>query len=132
MVKNCDLGQHFQDLGHSFSPYGPPSRQITYIYYWLVMPIQELKITLSHDFNAAALRNMDQPTSSESSATFTDQNSMYPRNDFPKQEWNIIPGRSAASTNSDIRIPQNIAAAGTCRSKWVYISHYKQRCMSYD
>ena len=26
------LGQHFQDLGHSFSPYGPPSRQITYIY----------------------------------------------------------------------------------------------------
>ena len=25
MVKNCDLG-------HSFSPYGPPSRQITYIY----------------------------------------------------------------------------------------------------
>ena len=31
MVKNCDLGQHFQDLGHSFSLYGPPSRQITYI-----------------------------------------------------------------------------------------------------
>ena len=26
MVKNCDLG-------HSFSPYGPPSRQITYIYF---------------------------------------------------------------------------------------------------
>ena len=25
MVKNCDLG-------HSFSPYGPPRRQITYIY----------------------------------------------------------------------------------------------------
>ena len=36
MVKNCDLGleneKYFQDLGHSFSPYGPPSRQITYIY----------------------------------------------------------------------------------------------------
>ena len=42
MVKNCDLGlemvpsaydlgQYFQDLGNSFSPYGPPSRQITYI-----------------------------------------------------------------------------------------------------
>ena len=28
----CGLGQHFQDLGHSFSLYGPPSRQITYIY----------------------------------------------------------------------------------------------------
>ena len=27
----CGLGQHFQALGHSFSPYGPPSRQITYI-----------------------------------------------------------------------------------------------------
>ena len=29
----CGLGQHFQalELGHSFSPYGPPSRQITYI-----------------------------------------------------------------------------------------------------
>ena len=28
----CGLGRHFQALGHSFSPYGPPSRQITYIY----------------------------------------------------------------------------------------------------
>ena len=43
MVKNCDLGlemlplayglrQYFQDLSHSFSAYGPASRQITYIY----------------------------------------------------------------------------------------------------
>ena len=43
MVKNCDLGlemlplayglrQYFKDLGHSFSPYGPPSQQTTYIY----------------------------------------------------------------------------------------------------
>ena len=39
-----------------------------------------------HDFIAAALPNMDQSNSSESSATFTDQNSMYPRNDFPMQE----------------------------------------------
>jgi len=28
----CGLGQHFQDLGHSFSLYGPPSRPITYVY----------------------------------------------------------------------------------------------------
>ena len=28
------LGQHFQDLGHSFSLYGPPSQQITYIYFF--------------------------------------------------------------------------------------------------
>ena len=26
-------GQHFQDLGHSFSLYGPPSRQITYLFF---------------------------------------------------------------------------------------------------
>ena len=40
MMKNCDLelenatrgrGQHFQALGHSFSPYRPPSRQVTYM-----------------------------------------------------------------------------------------------------
>ena len=30
-------GQHFQDLGHSFSLYGPPSRQITYIYWMVVL-----------------------------------------------------------------------------------------------
>ena len=29
-MKNCDLS--LKDLGHSFSPYGPPSQQITYIY----------------------------------------------------------------------------------------------------
>ena len=28
----CHLRQHFQDLGYSFSLYGPPSRQITYIF----------------------------------------------------------------------------------------------------
>ena len=36
MVKNCDFGLENavlgQDLDHSFSPYGPPSRQITYMY----------------------------------------------------------------------------------------------------
>ena len=44
IVKNCDLGLEnaarglrpraaFQDLGHSFSLYGPPSRQITYLFF---------------------------------------------------------------------------------------------------
>ena len=32
----CGLGQHFQDLGHSFSPYRPPSPQITYIYIYVL------------------------------------------------------------------------------------------------
>ena len=45
--KNCDLGlenaalglgQHLQDLGHSFSLYGPPSRPITYISYIEKLP----------------------------------------------------------------------------------------------
>ena len=27
----CGLGQHFQDLGHSFSLSGPPSQPVTYI-----------------------------------------------------------------------------------------------------
>ena len=30
IVKNCDLGH---DLGHSFSLYGPPNRQITYMFW---------------------------------------------------------------------------------------------------
>ena len=50
------LGQYFQDLGHSFSPYGPPSRQITYMYLRAEIDfpektnIRELKknITTSH------------------------------------------------------------------------------------
>ena len=33
MVKNCDLGLEYAALGHSFSPCGPPSRQIRYIYF---------------------------------------------------------------------------------------------------
>ena len=33
LPETAGRGQHFQDLGHSFSPYGPPSRQITYIYF---------------------------------------------------------------------------------------------------
>ena len=31
--QTCDLGQHFQDLGHDFPLYGPPSQPLTYIYY---------------------------------------------------------------------------------------------------
>ena len=57
---------------------------------------------------------MNQPASSDSSATFMDQNNMHPPNDFQMQERNIIPGSSAARTNSNMRITQNTAAAGTC------------------
>ena len=32
LLLTCGLGQYCQDLGQSFSLYGPPSRQITYIY----------------------------------------------------------------------------------------------------
>ena len=57
---------------------------------------------------------MNQPATSDSSATFMDQNNMYPSNDFQMQERNIITGPSAVRTNSNMRIIQNTAAAGTC------------------
>ena len=40
------LGQYFQDLGNSFSPYGPPSRQITYIYRVLVAVAVTVAVTV--------------------------------------------------------------------------------------
>ena len=54
--KSIKMLQYFQDLGHSFSPYGPPSRQITYMYLRAEIDfpektkIRELKknITTSH------------------------------------------------------------------------------------
>ena len=39
MVKNCDLG-------HSFSPYGPPSRQITYMYVAVTVVIHNFRKTV--------------------------------------------------------------------------------------
>ena len=40
------LGQYFQDLNHSFSPYGPPSWQITYISYLI---LSELNVTQNYN-----------------------------------------------------------------------------------
>ena len=76
--------------------------------------VDKLEIILSRHFNAVTFRNMNQPASSESSATFMDQNNMHPPNDFQMQERNIIPGSSADRTNCNMRITQNTAAAGTC------------------
>jgi len=52
IVKNCDLGLENaalglrpQNLGYSFSLYGPPSRQITYIFSIRVQPIGNNEIT---------------------------------------------------------------------------------------
>ena len=107
------------------------------MFLWICCRVDKLKIILSRDFNAVAFPNMNQPASSDSSATFMDQNNMYPPNGFPMQERNtsatfmaqnnmyprddfgmqernIIPGSSAARTNSYTRITQNTAAAGTC------------------
>ena len=84
------------------------------MFLWICCRVDKLKIILSLDFNAVAVPNMNQPASSESSATFTDQNNMHPPNDFQMQERNIIPGSSAARTNCNMRITQNTAAAGTC------------------
>ena len=48
--KNCDLGlgQHFQDLGHSFSLYGPPSQPITYMHVCARMKRLECRLHLTH------------------------------------------------------------------------------------
>ena len=50
MVKNCDrglenTGQHFQDRGNSFSPYGPTlSREITYIYIYFFLLSDKMNV----------------------------------------------------------------------------------------
>ena len=84
------------------------------MFLWICCRVDKLKIILSRDLNAVAFPNMNQPASSDSSATFMDQNNMYPSNDFQMQERNIITGPSAVRTNSNMRITQNTAAAGTC------------------
>ena len=84
------------------------------MFLWICSRVDKLKIILSRDLNAVAFPNMNQPASSDSSATFMDQNNMYPSNDFQMQERNIITGPSAVRTNSNMRITQNTAAAGTC------------------
>ena len=84
------------------------------MFLWICSRVDKLKIILSRDFNAVTFPNMNQPASSDSSATFMDHNNMYPSNDFQMQERNIIPGPSAVRTNCNMRITQNTAAAGTC------------------
>ena len=84
------------------------------MFLWICSRIDKLKIILSRDFNAVAFPNMSQPASSDSSATFMDQNNMHPPNDFQMQKRNIIPGSLAGRTNCNMRITQNTAAAGTC------------------
>ena len=84
------------------------------MFLWICSRVDKLEIILSRDLNALAFPNMNQPASSDSSATFMDQNNMYPSNDFQMQERNIFPGPSAVRTNCNMRITQNTAAAGTC------------------
>ena len=84
------------------------------MFLWICSRVDKLKIILSRDLTAVAFPNMNQPASSDSSATFMDQNNMHPPNDFQMQEQNIIPGSWAARTNCNMRITQNTAAAGTC------------------
>ena len=84
------------------------------MFLWMCCRVDKLKITLSRDFNAVAFPNMNQPGSSELGAAFMAQNNMYSLDDFQMKERNIIPGSSAARTNSNMRTTQKTAAAGTC------------------
>ena len=51
------LRQYFQDLGHSFSPYGPPSRQITYISFPNICIISPLKAYFDYISKPFVTRN---------------------------------------------------------------------------
>ena len=84
------------------------------MFLWICSRVDKLKIILTRDFNAVTFPNTNQPALSESSTTFIDQNNMHPSNAFQMQERNIITGPSAVRTNSNMRITQNTAAAGTC------------------
>ena len=79
------------------------------------MPTKKLKIILSHDFDAAALQNMDQLTRRESSATFMDQSNMYPLNDSLTSEY--ITCMDRALSTSGFTESQNAAPAGRSESQ---------------
>ena len=76
---------------------------------------KKLKIILSHDFDAAALQNMDQLTSRESSATFTDQDNMDPLNGSPTLEYIACIDRLVSTPG--FTEPQNAAPAGRPESQ---------------
>ena len=60
------------------------------MFLWTCYRVDKLKIILFHDFNAVASLNINQPTSSESSAAFMDQNNTYPLNDFPMLDYTAL------------------------------------------
>ena len=60
------------------------------MFLWLCYGVDKLKIILFHDFNAVASSNMNQLTSSESSAIFMDQSNMYPLNDSPMLDYTAL------------------------------------------
>ena len=67
-------------------------------------------------FNLVALSNLNQPTSSNTSATVIVQNNLQPPNDYPMQEGNILNWPSAVSTNCNLINTQNMADAGRSKS----------------
>ena len=67
-------------------------------------------------FNLVALSNLNQPTSSNTSATVIVQNTLQPPNDYPMQEGNILNWPSAVSTNCNLINTQNMADAGRSKS----------------
>ena len=67
------------------------------MFLWACYRVDKLKILLFHDFNAVASLNINQLTSSESSAAFMDQNNTYPWNDSPMLDFIAL---------LDIEVPQ--------------------------
>ena len=60
------------------------------MFLWKCYRVDKLKIILFHDFNAVASLNINQPTSSESSAALLGQNDMYPWNDSPMLDFTAL------------------------------------------
>ena len=86
------------------------------MFLWICCRVDKLKIFIFHDFNAVAFPNMKQPTSSESSATFMDQNNMYPLNDSAMPDFIALLDELVSTP--DFTEPQKAAPAGRSESQF--------------
>lgn len=68
------------------------------------------------DLNVVAFQNINQPNSSDSSATFMVQNNMQSWDAFQMQQRNILSEESASNPDFCMTEPQNAAPAGRSKS----------------
>ena len=68
------------------------------------------------DLNVVAFQNINQPNSSDSSATFTVPNNMQSWDAFQMQQCNILSEESASNPDFSMTEPLNAAPAGRSKS----------------